>query len=324
MSIQSLPDSRTTFLRTFLIGWLLPAVLYLAFVATSWSVLPDPVALHWNTAGSADGFASRVVGVLVVPLGLMTLMWVLLTVVLARVPQSIPGVRWGSAVADGTTWFVVSTFALSLVGQRGMPSATTSSFSMWWVLSACAAALVGGWLTMRVLPAAPPVRRSGPVPADAPRLEVAGDSQVWWTGTARGGLGVGIGGAILLGGLVVSVVLAPWYIALVLVAALVLLVTMTSFRVVIARQSIVARGLLGWPRLTVALDTINEADVVEVRALAWGGFGLRMRPDGAGIITRGGPALQLRRPDASQIVLTVDDAETAAATVNTLLDRSTT
>ncbi len=53
----------------------------------------------------------------------------------------------------------------------------------------------------------------------------------------------------------------------------------------------------------------------------WGGLGLRSRPGATGIITRGGDALELQRTDDTTVMITVDDAHNAAATINSLLER---
>jgi hypothetical protein len=74
----------------------------------------------------------------------------------------------------------------------------------------------------------------------------------------------------------------------------------------------------------VPIAAVAQADVVEHLDLFWevGGWGLRVDVHGrTGNASRAGEALRLVRGDDSELVLTVDDAATAAATLDTLADR---
>jgi hypothetical protein len=53
----------------------------------------------------------------------------------------------------------------------------------------------------------------------------------------------------------------------------------------------------------------------------FGGWGRRVDVAGrVGLVTRKGPTVRIRRGDASEVLITVDDAGTAAALLNTLAD----
>jgi hypothetical protein len=84
------------------------------------------------------------------------------------------------------------------------------------------------------------------------------------------------------------------------------------------------RSSLGIPRITIPLANIESADVIHVQAIAeYGGFGVRWGLGGRfGVILRSGEALQVLRHNGRSVVVTVDDAETAAALINGLVARS--
>ena len=84
------------------------------------------------------------------------------------------------------------------------------------------------------------------------------------------------------------------------------------------------RLLIRRPRIQVPLDEIIEAEVVTVRPIAeFGGWGLRIGAAGrAGVVLRSGPALQVTRTSGRAFVVTVDDAQTGAALLNTLAARA--
>lgn len=84
-------------------------------------------------------------------------------------------------------------------------------------------------------------------------------------------------------------------------------------------NGLLARSIIGWQRLRVALADIAAAGVVEVDPMAeFGGWGVRwvIGPRGKGrwgILTRRGPALEIVRRDGRSLVFTVDDSATAAS-----------
>lgn len=74
--------------------------------------------------------------------------------------------------------------------------------------------------------------------------------------------------------------------------------------------------------LTIPIDDIAGADVATVDPFwEFGGWGLRVDTAGrTGIVIRKGAALVLRLGDDSEILITIDDPECAAATINTYAD----
>ena len=96
-----------------------------------------------------------------------------------------------------------------------------------------------------------------------------------------------------------------------------------SVSVSVTRDGVRVRsGRLGWPAVRFGLDRVVSASAIEVRPLALGGWGYRgsVRAFGrASWILRGGAGLQLDLAGGKRFVVTVDEAEEAAAVVNGLL-----
>lgn len=93
-------------------------------------------------------------------------------------------------------------------------------------------------------------------------------------------------------------------------------------------RGFVARSALGWPRFSIPAADIAKAGVVQIDPMAdFGGWGIRWvigptRRGRWGIVTRRGTGLEVVRHDGRSIVVTVDDAGTAAAVLETYANAS--
>ncbi|QGQ19748.1 hypothetical protein GC089_11580 [Cellulomonas sp. JZ18] len=132
------------------------------------------------------------------------------------------------------------------------------------------------------------------------------------------------GGAavLLVAGLAITMPMPALWLLVVVLAAL--LAAMSVFRVRVDAAGLTARSALGWPTLRVPLEEVEEARTVTVDPLAdFGGWGYRVGAQGrVGVVLRRGEGLEVRRTGGRATVVTVDDAATAAALLNTLADRS--
>jgi hypothetical protein len=81
--------------------------------------------------------------------------------------------------------------------------------------------------------------------------------------------------------------------------------------------------VLGLPVIRVPLSDIASADVATIDPFGqFGGWGIRYGFGGrVGIILRSGEALEVIRKSGRSIVITVDDAESAAALLGGLIAR---
>jgi hypothetical protein len=108
----------------------------------------------------------------------------------------------------------------------------------------------------------------------------------------------------------------------------VLLVT-AQFVVTAGPRGFIVRSALGWPRLSIRAGSLAKAGVVQIDPMAdFGGWGIRWtigpnRKGRWGILTHRGPGLEVVRRDGRSIVVTVDDAGTAAAVLETYITKRT-
>lgn len=72
-------------------------------------------------------------------------------------------------------------------------------------------------------------------------------------------------------------------------------------------------GPWGVPRRDVPWSDVRSATVVDVRALPWGGWGMRWRPGrGTAALLRQGPGVEFGLADGRVLVVTLDEAQAAA------------
>ncbi|MGW6558086.1 DUF1648 domain-containing protein [Streptomyces hydrogenans] len=293
----------------------LAAVTYVALLAVWSDRLPDPLATHFSYGGEADGFTGRAAFTAVGAALLLTLGagW---TVLVRR------GALWGAWLTAGLTGTL-----LVLVVHDNLdaadPADVVSPLSHLAVAAAAGAVLaLAGHALSRLVP---PEEHEGAGPAvhpDAPRLDLgAGELAGWSRATASAPL-TALGLLFLAGG-AVAVLLGPWPLLLIALAVAVPGLALARIRVSVDRHGLTVRSTLTpRPRVHVPLDDITAADVRPVDALReFGGWGYRVRAHRSGVVLRSGEALLVRRGNGREFAVTVPDARTAAALLNTLVER---
>lgn len=323
-------QARTAFLR---VGLLVPLLILAVacLVAASWMPdLPDPVATHWGEGGGPDGFgpAWTYLAILAGLGGGLVLVFAALGWFAHRLPASptAPRLQWSptarllAATNLALAGMLSITVFASLAPQRGLVDATQApDVSGGVILALVAMPVLGlaGWLLQ------PKIEASREASADdAAPLPLATGERAAWFGTAVMGKA---GAAFLLVALVgmagLSVALLAggqsggWTTALTTVVVAVLVISTSVFRVRISEQGLRVRSLVGFPTFTVPASEVRAARVTEVNPMAeFGGWGIRKGLDGrSGVVLRAGKALEVARTDGRVFVVTVDDAETAAA-----------
>ncbi|MFB7580011.1 DUF1648 domain-containing protein [Streptomyces hydrogenans] len=293
----------------------LAAGTYVALLAVWSDRLPDPLATHFSYGGEADGFTGRAAFTAVGAALLLTLGagW---TVLVRR------GALWGAWLTAGLTGTL-----LVLVVHDNLdaadPADVVSPLSHLAVAAAAGAVLaLAGHALSRLVP---PEEHEGAGPAvhpDAPRLDLgAGELAGWSRATASAPL-TALGLLFLAGG-AVAVLLGPWPLLLIALAVAVPGLALARIRVSVDRHGLTVRSTLTpRPRVHVPLDDITAADVRPVDALReFGGWGYRVRAHRSGVVLRSGEALLVRRGNGREFAVTVPDARTAAALLNTLVER---
>ena len=194
--------------------------------------------------------------------------------------------------------------ALPLAG--GLVLAIGAALATWWLLPREAAATTG------VEPVASLPVRPGEVVAWTGTVELPAWFVTAVTAVAAVLLALGVLRLLTAGPHVWPIFLAPTLLLTVIAVT-------AQFVVTAGPRGLVVRSALGWPRLTVPASELATAGVVAVDPMAdFGGWGIRWvigpnRKGRWGVVTRRGPGLEVVRRDGRSIVVTVDDAGTAAA-----------
>ena len=310
-----------------LLAGIVPLALGLAGVALMalWSPeLPQRLAIHWNGAGEVDGYAdfagvvALLLGVTAVLAGTFTLSVVTLTDRSSPVRGRIL-VALGIAVSTAVTTGIVASVGL----QRGGAVPESLQVGQWLLIGLGIGAVLGAI----AYPLTPSFSQA---PSDDDEhtdpIELSADERAVWTGVvAPGRRFVALYAAIVLlvvGSVAFGAVDQP---ALVVVFIVVLAVSASvlRWRVTVSRSGFTARGTLGLPVLRVPMTEVEGARVVQVGAMSeFGGWGLRFGGGRIGVILRSGEAVEVERTRGRAIVVTVDDAETAAALLNGFVARA--
>ncbi|MGB3910726.1 MAG: DUF1648 domain-containing protein [Pseudolysinimonas sp.] len=286
------------------------------------------IAVHWGPSGEPDGYAPAWVTVLVL---------------------AIVGVL--TPLAFGIPLFATRRDGVSFTQK------TLAVVSLW---LAVFLVLLGGWMIFGQQDAgaapppvglgpllafgvslpvavlawafAPPIVPVEPVGTPAEPLPIADGERAVWLGRTRlatPGLIVvvlaillsaaaGVFAAIVTDGAAAAVLGVP-------VLVLALLLTTSYWTVRADATGLTVRSATGWPRFHVAADEIAQAGTTRATALGeFGGWGIRFgRGRRLGIIMRSGEALEVQNRDGGALVVTVDDAGTAARLLSAVAHRAT-
>jgi hypothetical protein len=311
---------------TTLLTLVVPLAVMVATVALAlaWrDRLPDPVASHWGPDG-VDG-ASSFAGLLsIVPLlGLPAA--VLAWWFAFAAGRSALSRRTAAAVALWTSTFTCALTVVTLSAQldvdhwsqaRDLDGGLALTFAVPVVV-----ALLGAWAT----PGDGPAPAASPVPDTAPRLPLPDGGQAAWLRRVDW-VHPGVIVALVVGfsALMGAVTRSWWFPVTVGVFLLAVLLGLSGWTVTVDARGLVAKARLPRPRLVVPLDEVEHAEVVTVHPLReFGGWGLRVGLGGrVGVVVRSGEAIEVTRTGGRRVVVTVDDAATAAALLNTLAARA--
>lgn len=309
-------------------AWILGVALPVATTAAAWlwflsqySSLPEQVVTHWGPDG-ADGFGPRSEIILFGALltGLTLVICCPLAVLLGRqsaTRRMLIGLSAGAGFM--MAGILVAITQANLTDPPGDPGAL--------LLLVVVAALVVGVAAGAAAGDDPIVRATEPVPADAPRADLSPTQRAAWAKYTGLPMPVLIGFlVVVLGTAVLVAVVGEPLIAVVLAVALIaLFLGFVYFRVTVDSRGLTARSFLGFTMLSSRADEIVRADVTEVSGLwDFGGWGLRTQVGTGvvGLVTRAGEAIRVERTGGRVQVVTVDDAATAAALLNTVAERA--
>ncbi|MFD3663909.1 hypothetical protein ACFWVF_25555 [Streptomyces sp. NPDC058659] len=165
----------------------------------------------------------------------------------------------------------------------------------------------------------------GREPAPGPRLPLAPGEAAGWS-KDTGSRALTVLSVLALAAAPVTLLVATWPDALLGLLGLVVGVpglALARVRVTVDRHGLTVRSaLLPRPRVRVPLDAVEGASVREIDAAAdFGGWGYRVRAHRTGVVLRSGEALVVQKENGREFAVTVPDARTAAALLNTLAER---
>ncbi|HYU15004.1 MAG TPA: hypothetical protein VEL05_03005, partial [Candidatus Acidoferrum sp.] len=286
----------------------------------AWDRLPEPMASHWGLWGPPDGCLPRaqVLAIELVMAGLSALAAFVVT-------RRAPARRWQIAPP-----LALATFAgLIAVGMSFLLVAVNLDAPSWkdagplpvpWLAAslggpALVAALVSRAAARLETVAEPPAVRAS--------VGLGATERAVWTGSAGNPWFATIGLALVCAGLVaLPLAFAPVAATLLFTGCVFGTLSVVHVR---ADESglLLSYGPLRFPRQRVRLARIRAARAIDVVPLRHGGWGYRgslaiFRR--AAVVIRRGPGIELDL-GRGLLVITVDDADTAAGLLNDLVDR---
>jgi hypothetical protein len=311
------------------IAVLLPLVVTIVGILVVVPFVPSrDIVVHWGVGGEPDGYAPAWVTVLVLAIvGVLTPLAFGIPLIATR----RDGVSFTQKVLAVTSLWLAVFLALlggwMIFGQQDAASAPPAvGFGLLLAFGVSLPVAALAWAF------APPTVAVEPVAVPAEPLAIAEGERAVWIGRTRlatpGLIAVvlaillsaaaGIVAAILTDGAAAAVLGVP-----VLLFALLL---MTSYWTVRADATgLTVRSATGWPRFRIAAADIAQAGTTRVTALGeFGGWGIRTgRGRRLGLVMRSGEALEVQRRDGGALVVTVDDAGTAARLLSAVAQRAT-
>lgn len=290
-------------------AWVVVAVVLFAVALPQ---LPDRVAIHWDSSGTADvsapTWAIPVVAAAIVLLGF----GVSSVFSVGREPTMEAFAMVGMSGGLSTAIVMVTTTLNAGVGEwTEAPAVGTAGIVILFALPTLGlvvGAILGRhWYPIKSIP-----RRVTEV------IEVEPGERVSWVGRARvsGVALVVFGLAVLL--LFLRPGLPLW--VFVLIAGVGVVFSQVEAQVTNDGMRIRLGGI---PIRTIPLDRISSARAINVDLGAYGGRGWKKGPAQSALILRAGEAIAITFRDGSQFVVTVDDPKTGAALLNGLIERDT-
>jgi hypothetical protein len=293
-------------------------------VAWSWrNNLPDPVATHWGRGGTPDGF-SALSSAIAIPVGSGVVLVLAFGALTWAIGHSSVNRRLDAALTAWVSFFMAIILLGSLWGQRGLSNAHQAHGIDGVLLASFVGAAIAAVLAALAVPKDARQPTTHVVDADAPRVRLGAGQLTTWTGHASSpaAFAIAVPLTVLLVGLAVFTQL--WATLVLDVLILGVLASMSSFDIRVDQTGVTIRSAMGLPRYRIPLDEVVRADVTEVSPVRdFGGWGWRVGRGGrVGIVLRKGAGLLIERTGGRSVVVTVDNAATAAGVVNALADRA--
>lgn len=298
----------------------LTSVVYAGVALMTAGRLPAVMATHFDLTGRPDGFMATTAALFVQGLFVLGVPLALLAVFSAGQWWRGELARSMSATIAGLSASLTTLFVTLTLAHVGVENADEVTLRAATALLALAAGVVVALLTALILPK--PLPRL-PAPPVTP-MAIAPTDRVSWFGKAHTGptalAAIGLGIVVIVAAALATGVVWLWLLVVLLV---ILILGITSFDLNVDARGVAWRAALGLPRGRVKLSEITDVSVIEVNPGDFGGYGVRVVPGRLGLITRSGSALLVAH-GKRELVVTVDDAFTAASVLEGLRGRGPT
>ncbi|HEX4401249.1 MAG TPA: DUF1648 domain-containing protein [Galbitalea sp.] len=315
--------------RILIVALIAPLILAGAALVWSFSLaarLPVRVVVHWDLAGHPNGYGSP----FQFPIALASVCLPLIAIfggAVVLISHRGPLTPLAKVLAVTSIW-VTLIVSLTVLGSLLDKNAGTDIGA--WLGLAFAAATVVAAAAWFVLP--PGVRGvGGSVRPTVTPVALADGERASWIRTASVSTGM-IWAVVAVCAVISAITIFStiatggryWWFAFVPVFVLLVVLSNFAWTVRVDDRGLRIRSVLGIPVVHVPLDQVTSADVTDVQALSqYGGWGIRLALNGRiGVIVRSGEALEVHRRKGLDVVVTVDDASSAAALLNGLVKRS--
>lgn len=291
--------------------------------------LPDPIAVHWDDmdpdrGAAADDFGLLLSGFYLLGAGVGVAV-ALRSDLERRLNRRTLGAGFGYwsgiALGAGAGIVIANLDATRWQDARLSVGGLTLMVALNIALPAAGALL--GFLTAGGRPDEP-----RPAPQAAPALDLPAGVRVAWShrqSDSKALLAISAAVVMLIFvGLFTGEADAAEAVAVTIVLVAFTGLLLTGFAVTVGSKGVQVRfGVLRWPSWRIPLSDIESA-YADVRGPAdVGGWGFRIVPGRVtAVMTRNGECLILRRKGKREAVISVDDAGTAAAVLNTLVRRA--
>lgn len=275
--------------------------------------LPEQIAIHWDLSGQANGSA---------PSGLAFL---LAFVAIAGTSSYALFRSRTEAMSSGPTELVSLSFIATLLtgvwagvcaANHRVDAWEEASLSLWMSMLFVGTACAFAWGVGKL------VRRPAAEPKDSASVGLRDGQRGVFFAQVASPLMAGLAVAFLAAATIV-LMNASWVLAASLGALSVVLLMFARVSVSIDESGVhMTYGPLSFPRQTIPLCDVVSAEAIEVRPMAYGGWGYRgsLRIAGkAALVLRAGTGIKLSLEQAKTFVLTVDDAASAAGLINDLV-----
>jgi hypothetical protein len=300
------------------------AVLALAVIpfAAYWHRLPEPLATHWSLRGAPNGALPRIAA-LAIHAGACALAAIAAWIATRPGPS-----RRSVSAACGLTTFIGVVFgALAVVVVAANVDVADWHDARALPLPVAVAIVAGAALAAGVVSRATRELDTPyvpPAPGERATVGLAPGERATWMASAHN-LWLGGSALALVGLAALARVFVPGWAAVALVVTALALGAFAEIHARVDERGLsIAFGPWRLPRMRVPLDRIRSARPIDIRPLANGGWGYRgslAMLGRAAVIVRRGEGLELRLDRDRTLIVSIDDAHTAAGLLNDLAAR---